>query len=91
MKSTALWCLIAVTSLLIVTAVADEDKSGETSSDNNVTIGLTELAWMAGIHVVFLGSMLIAAISDRIAVKSIPLEDGAYAKRKSPAPEADSH
>lgn len=43
-----------------------------------------KLAWMAGIHVVFLGSMLIAAISDRIAVKAVPIEDGAYARGKTP-------
>jgi uncharacterized protein (TIGR00645 family) len=49
-----------------------------------------KLWWMAGIHVVFLGSMLIAAISDRIAEKPMPLDDGAYGKRKSAIPETAS-
>jgi uncharacterized protein (TIGR00645 family) len=47
-----------------------------------------KLWWMAGIHVVFLGSMLIAAISDRVAEKTMPLEDGGYARRKGTIREA---
>ncbi|MFN3348295.1 TIGR00645 family protein [Pseudorhodoplanes sp.] len=47
-----------------------------------------KLWWMAGIHIVFLGSMLIAAISDRIAEKSLPVEDAGSGRRKRPEPEA---
>jgi uncharacterized protein (TIGR00645 family) len=41
-----------------------------------------KLWWMAGIHVVFLGSMLIAAISDRISEKNKPPEELPRSKRK---------
>ncbi len=47
-----------------------------------------KLWWMAGIHVVFLGSMLIAAISDRISEKSKPPEEMPASKRKLAAREA---
>jgi len=47
-----------------------------------------KLWWMAGIHVVFLGSMLIAAISDRISEKSKPPEEMPRSKRKIAAREA---
>lgn len=47
-----------------------------------------KLWWMAGIHVVFLGSMLIAAISDRISEKSKPPEEMPPSKRKLAAREA---
>ena len=40
------------------------------------------LMWLAGIHVVFLGSMLIVAISDRISEKSKPPEEHPRSKRK---------
>jgi uncharacterized protein (TIGR00645 family) len=43
---------------------------------------------MAGIHVVFLGSMLIAAISDRISEKSKPPEEMPPSKRRQAAREA---
>lgn len=41
-----------------------------------------KLWWMAGIHVVFLGSMLIAAISDRVSEKTKPPEEMPPSKRK---------
>ena len=47
-----------------------------------------KLWWMAGIHVVFLGSMLIAALSDRISEKSKPPEEMPPSKRKLAAREA---
>jgi uncharacterized protein (TIGR00645 family) len=47
-----------------------------------------KLWWMAGIHVVFLGSMLVAAISDRVAEKSKPLEELPASKRKVVARDA---
>ena len=45
--------------------------------------------WMAGIHLVFLCSMLVAAISDRIAEKSKPLEELPASKRKLVAKDAE--
>jgi len=47
-----------------------------------------ELWWMAGIHVVFLFSLLIVAISDRISEKSKPPEEMPASKRKLAAKEA---
>ncbi|MFZ5692169.1 MAG: TIGR00645 family protein [Pseudomonadota bacterium] len=47
-----------------------------------------KLWWMAGIHVVFLGSMLIAAISDRVSEKTKPPGEMPPSKRKLPAREA---
>jgi uncharacterized protein (TIGR00645 family) len=47
-----------------------------------------KLWWMAGIHVVFLGSMLAAAISDRISEKSKPPEELPASKRKLVARDA---
>ena len=41
-----------------------------------------KLWWMAGIHLVFLCSMLVAAISDRISEKSKPPEEMPASKRK---------
>ena len=41
-----------------------------------------KLWWLAGIHVVFLGSMLIVAISDRISEKGKPPEELPASKRK---------
>jgi uncharacterized protein (TIGR00645 family) len=48
-----------------------------------------KLWWMAGIHLVFLCSMLVAAISDRIAEKSKPLEELPASKRKLVAKDAE--
>jgi len=47
-----------------------------------------KLWWMAGIHVVFLGSMLAAAISDRISEKTKPPEELPPSKRKTLARDA---
>jgi uncharacterized protein (TIGR00645 family) len=47
-----------------------------------------KLWWMAGIHLVFLCSMLVAAISDRISEKSKPPEEMPPSKRKLMAKEA---
>lgn len=50
-----------------------------------MNVGLYEdkkLYWLAGIHVVFLGSMLIVAIADRLAEKSKPAEEKAPARRR---------
>jgi uncharacterized protein (TIGR00645 family) len=47
-----------------------------------------KLWWMAGIHVVFLGSMLAAAISDRISEKTKPPEEMPRSKRKAVARDA---
>jgi uncharacterized protein (TIGR00645 family) len=47
-----------------------------------------KLWWMAGIHLVFLCSMLVAAISDRISEKSKPPEEMPASKRKLMAKEA---
>ncbi len=47
-----------------------------------------KLWWMAGIHVVFLGSMLAAAISDRISEKTKPPEELPPSKRKVVARDA---
>jgi uncharacterized protein (TIGR00645 family) len=47
-----------------------------------------KLWWMAGIHLVFLCSMLVAAISDRISEKSKPLEELPASKRKLLAKDA---
>jgi uncharacterized protein (TIGR00645 family) len=47
-----------------------------------------KLWWMAGIHVVFLGSMLVAALSDRISEKSKPPEEMPPSKRRLAAREA---
>ena len=41
-----------------------------------------KLWFLAGIHVVFLGSMLVAAVSDRISEKSKPPEEMPASKRK---------
>ncbi|MET0277243.1 MAG: TIGR00645 family protein [Pseudorhodoplanes sp.] len=41
-----------------------------------------KLWWMAGIHLVFLCSMLAAAISDRISEKNKPIEELPDSKRK---------
>jgi uncharacterized protein (TIGR00645 family) len=48
-----------------------------------------KLWWMAGIHLVFLCSMLVAAISDRIAEKSKPPEELPASKRKLVAKDAE--
>lgn len=47
-----------------------------------------ELWWMAGIHAVFLFSLLIVAISDRLSEKSKPPEELPRSKRKLAAKEA---
>ena len=47
-----------------------------------------KLWWMAGIHLVFLCSMLVAAISDRISEKSKPPEEMPASKRKLVARDA---
>lgn len=41
-----------------------------------------KLLWLAGIHVVFLASMLIVSVSDRIAEKTKPPEELPASKRK---------
>lgn len=41
-----------------------------------------KLMWLAGIHVVFLGSMLIVAVSDRLSEKSKPPEEKPSSRRK---------
>jgi uncharacterized protein (TIGR00645 family) len=43
------------------------------------------LMWLAGIHVVFLASMLVVAVSDRIADKGKPLEELPPSRRKKAA------
>jgi uncharacterized protein (TIGR00645 family) len=48
-----------------------------------------KLWWMAGIHLVFLCSMLVAAISDRISEKTKPLEELPASKRKLVARDAE--
>ncbi len=47
-----------------------------------------KLWWLAGIHVVFLGSMLVIAISDRVSEKSKPPEEHPPSKRKLARAEA---
>jgi uncharacterized protein (TIGR00645 family) len=49
-----------------------------------------KLWWLAGIHVVFLGSMLIVALSDRISEKAKPPEEMPASKRKQAAKQAAS-
>jgi uncharacterized protein (TIGR00645 family) len=49
-----------------------------------------KLWWLAGIHVVFLGSMLIVALSDRISEKGKPPEEMPASKRKQAAKQAAS-
>lgn len=44
-----------------------------------------KLYWLAGIHVVFLGSMLIVAIADRLAEKTKPEEEKPPSKRRRTA------
>lgn len=44
-----------------------------------------KLYWLAGIHIVFLGSMLIVAIADRLAEKSKPEEEKPPSKRRRAA------
>ena len=41
-----------------------------------------KLMWLAGIHIVFLGSMLVVAIADRLSEKSKPPEELPASKRK---------
>ena len=41
-----------------------------------------KLMWLAGIHVVFLGSMLIVAVSDRLVERSKPPEELPASKRR---------
>ena len=43
----------------------------------------TKLMWLAGIHLLFLGSMLIVAIADRLAEKTKPPEEKPPSKRKA--------
>lgn len=42
-----------------------------------------KLLWLAGIHVVFLGSMLVVAIADRLSEKSKPPEELPVSRRKA--------
>lgn len=44
-----------------------------------------KLYWLAGIHVVFLGSMLVVAIADRLAEKTKPEEEKPVSKRRRAA------
>ena len=42
-----------------------------------------KLMWLAGIHLLFLGSMLVVALSDRLAEKTKPEEEKPPSKRKT--------
>ena len=67
LKQKLMTSIVAISAIQVLKAFMNLDKAG--APDH------TKLAWLVGIHVLFLGSLLVVVIADRISEPSKPKEE----------------
>ena len=77
LKQKLVTSIVAISAIQVLKAFMNIDQGGGGSTDN------TRLAWLVGIHVLFLGSLLAVVIADRISDPGKPAAEKPHPTQKA--------